>query len=289
MGQTSEAVVDVTQTVDTAVQEFNETALSTDVQNVRNGFVFVQCDSDYALAQTRILTLKAKEKEIKEWWEPVTKPLWAAARAASAKCSEFLKPVEQERADQEKEARRYKDVIRPATILPNDESEAPKVEGLQERQSPAKVRVTDLRAVLRAALDNETVYGWLAEVLIPAVESALADPAKRLDKELPTICPGVEVYRETYYAKDPQKKPTESVQINRIAIEGSSQILEAGFCDGLMEVTFKKKDGAAGDTWNYHGVPADVFAGFLIAESKGKYLVANIKGKYQGVKVNKAA
>ena len=42
-----------------------------------------------------------------------------------------------------------------------------------------------------------------------------------------------------------------------------------------LEVEFK-----SGGIYNYHGVPQDVWADLMAAESKGRFLAANIKGKF---------
>jgi hypothetical protein len=43
-----------------------------------------------------------------------------------------------------------------------------------------------------------------------------------------------------------------------------------------LDITFR-----SGPTWRYSGVPVDTFLAFLRSPSKGKYLNANIKGKFK--------
>lgn len=51
--------------------------------------------------------------------------------------------------------------------------------------------------------------------------------------------------------------------------------------DNTLLVEFKNNKG-----YKYFDVPEDVASGFFVAESKGKFLHANIKDKYKGEPVN---
>lgn len=62
----------------------------------------------------------------------------------------------------------------------------------------------------------------------------------------------------------------------------SSLIAAYGFDKDTLDldITFR-----SGSTWRYSGVPVDTFVEFLRSGSKGKYLNANIKGKYREEKL----
>ncbi len=55
----------------------------------------------------------------------------------------------------------------------------------------------------------------------------------------------------------------------------SSNIDSIGFEDNTLEVKFK-----SGATYEYLGVPEEVYVEMMNAESKGRYLAQNIKGNY---------
>ena len=62
----------------------------------------------------------------------------------------------------------------------------------------------------------------------------------------------------------------------------SEMILEAAYdtVERKLVLTFKKKDGSRGATWEYLGVPESVFETMLRAESVGHYFLHNIRGNY---------
>jgi hypothetical protein len=64
--------------------------------------------------------------------------------------------------------------------------------------------------------------------------------------------------------------------IELILCENSSNIIGYGYDSGVLAVKFKA--GPGGKTYHYAGVPAEVYAEFCAAESKGKFLAQNIKG-----------
>ena len=279
MSSASSATVDVA--ITDAVSGFAQTELATQVASVR-GIILVQDDATCTEAKNRIAALKSLKKKVELWWEPITSNMYKAWKAATSKRGEFLNPIDDEIKDQSSEVRRYES-IRPALAMPFDSAEAPKVEALQEREGVAQVRVTSLRAVLTVALESEQVYAWLSDALTGAISSCLASKAREMGDELAKIVPGIEVYRDKVYAQAPAKK-TEAIAINRVPVEGSSQIASAGYKSGILEVQFKKKDGAPGDIWNYHDVPANIYMDFLLSDSKGKFLNAEVKGKYEAKK-----
>jgi hypothetical protein len=68
----------------------------------------------------------------------------------------------------------------------------------------------------------------------------------------------------------------------------SSQIAEYGYDEGTqtLSVRFKNKDGQASENYyNYSGVDPDTAAAMDDAESKGSFLYANIKGKFDYQKI----
>ena len=81
--------------------------------------------------------------------------------------------------------------------------------------------------------------------------------------------------------------------MDRIKVENSSQISgiafdsaapeaeESGQKVGVLEIEFK----SSGAVYQYKDVPVSVYNAMLMAESVGKYFYANIKGKFEYVKV----
>lgn len=61
-----------------------------------------------------------------------------------------------------------------------------------------------------------------------------------------------------------------------IKIENSSNVDQYGYENGTLLVSFKN-----GSHYNYYDVPAKLFEDLQKAESKGKFLNENIKGKYK--------
>jgi len=63
----------------------------------------------------------------------------------------------------------------------------------------------------------------------------------------------------------------------------SSNIKAAGYSakSKTFRVSFK-----AGATYDYIGVPPEVFSNFMASDSKGRFFFANIKAKFESVKVN---
>ena len=62
----------------------------------------------------------------------------------------------------------------------------------------------------------------------------------------------------------------------------SSNISAAGYENGTMRVQFSN-----GAHYDYKGVSAQMFDGFLTAKSQGKFFNTVIKGKFNGTKVAK--
>ncbi|MBA4191326.1 MAG: KTSC domain-containing protein [Planctomycetaceae bacterium] len=63
----------------------------------------------------------------------------------------------------------------------------------------------------------------------------------------------------------------------------SSNVFSVGYrvSDKTLFVKFKsEKRGYEGSRYTYYDVPSDVYLALLNAPSKGKYLAANVKGKY---------
>ena len=61
----------------------------------------------------------------------------------------------------------------------------------------------------------------------------------------------------------------------------SSNIAGIGFDNGELQVEFHN-----GTIYRYMGVPEDVFEGFKISDSPGRYFYQNVKGKYTAEKVS---
>lgn len=67
------------------------------------------------------------------------------------------------------------------------------------------------------------------------------------------------------------RTPVSSSNISAIGYDSDSEILEVEFTNGAV--------------YSYSGVPLGEYDGFMNADSKGKYLHANIKGRYPYVKL----
>lgn len=67
------------------------------------------------------------------------------------------------------------------------------------------------------------------------------------------------------------RTPVSSSNISAIGYDSDSEILEVEFTNGSV--------------YSYSGVPLGEYDGFMNADSKGKYLHANIKGRYPYVKL----
>jgi KTSC domain len=68
-----------------------------------------------------------------------------------------------------------------------------------------------------------------------------------------------------------ERTPVNSSNIAAIGYDEDTQILEIEFTDGSV--------------YQYSGVPPSEHDGIMIADSKGKYLHANIKKRYSYVKL----
>lgn len=68
-------------------------------------------------------------------------------------------------------------------------------------------------------------------------------------------------------------------------VKNSSQITFLRYGGTELEVTFKGSEGLKDTTYVYFGVPRNIAEGIMGADSAGKYLYANIKGKYRFEKV----
>jgi KTSC domain len=68
-----------------------------------------------------------------------------------------------------------------------------------------------------------------------------------------------------------ERTPVTSSNIREIGYDSDNQILELEFNDGSV--------------YQYSGVPANEYEGIMNADSKGKYLHANIKNRYPYTKL----
>lgn len=66
----------------------------------------------------------------------------------------------------------------------------------------------------------------------------------------------------------------EKVKIEMVPVK-SSNVIAVGYKGGNMYVEF------ASGHYEYDNVPKEVYDGFLASESKGKYMWANVRGKYE--------
>lgn len=67
------------------------------------------------------------------------------------------------------------------------------------------------------------------------------------------------------------RTPVSSSNISAIGYDSDTEMLEVEFINGAV--------------YSYSGVPLGEFNSFMIADSKGQYLHANIKGRYPYVKL----
>lgn len=68
-----------------------------------------------------------------------------------------------------------------------------------------------------------------------------------------------------------ERTPVSSSNISAIGYDSDSEVLEVEFTSGAV--------------YSYSGVPLGEYEGFMNADSKGKYLHANIKGSYPYVRL----
>ena len=68
-----------------------------------------------------------------------------------------------------------------------------------------------------------------------------------------------------------ERTPVSSSNISAIGYDTGNQVLEVEFTNGAV--------------YAYSGVPSDEYEGFMNADSKGKYLHANIKNRYSVMKL----
>lgn len=68
--------------------------------------------------------------------------------------------------------------------------------------------------------------------------------------------------------------------MEKIKIENSSNVEQIGYENGTLLVSFKN-----GTHYNYYDVPKQLFEDLKKAESKGKFLNENVKGKYEYAKL----
>lgn len=68
-----------------------------------------------------------------------------------------------------------------------------------------------------------------------------------------------------------ERTPVSSSNISAIGYDADSQVLEIEFTNGAV--------------YSYSGVPPNEYEGFINADSKGKYLHANIKNRYSFMKL----
>jgi hypothetical protein len=68
-----------------------------------------------------------------------------------------------------------------------------------------------------------------------------------------------------------ERTPVSSSNISAIGYDADSQVLEIEFTNGAV--------------YSYSGVPLGEYEAFMNADSKGKYLHANIKNRYSFMKL----
>jgi len=68
-----------------------------------------------------------------------------------------------------------------------------------------------------------------------------------------------------------ERTPVSSSHISAIGYDAENLVLEVEFNNGAV--------------YSYSGVPSDEYHGFMNADSKGKYLHANIKNHYSFMKL----
>lgn len=74
--------------------------------------------------------------------------------------------------------------------------------------------------------------------------------------------------------------------MNRTPVTTSSQIAGIGFDSGTLEIEFKpSKEGQQPSVYQYTNVPPETHQAMIEAESVGKFFYANIKGKFDYVKM----
>jgi hypothetical protein len=83
---------------------------------------------------------------------------------------------------------------------------------------------------------------------------------------------GAALASEAPAAADQVMQDVESSMIKEVGYDAATQI---------MTIKFEKNDA----TYQYKGVSEDVYKALMAAESKGKYFLENIKGKFETVKV----
>jgi hypothetical protein len=64
----------------------------------------------------------------------------------------------------------------------------------------------------------------------------------------------------------------------------SSTIAGASYQDGTLSVMFKRGAGAR-ERYDYSGIPAELWAEFVMADSKGQFFGARIRPLYRGTKI----
>lgn len=68
-----------------------------------------------------------------------------------------------------------------------------------------------------------------------------------------------------------ERTPVSSSNISAVGYDADSQVLEVEFTNGAV--------------YSYSGVPPGEYEGFMSADSKGKYLHANIKNHYPFIRL----
>lgn len=68
-----------------------------------------------------------------------------------------------------------------------------------------------------------------------------------------------------------ERTPVSSSNVFAIGYDPNSEVLEVEFTNGAV--------------YSYSGVPPGEYEGFMNADSKGKYLHSNIKGRYSYMKL----
>jgi hypothetical protein len=68
-----------------------------------------------------------------------------------------------------------------------------------------------------------------------------------------------------------ERTPVSSSNISAIGYDAGNQVLEVEFINGGV--------------YSYSGIPSGEYEGFMNADSKGKYLQANIKNRYSFIRL----
>ena len=73
--------------------------------------------------------------------------------------------------------------------------------------------------------------------------------------------------------------------MERIEIQGSSNIASIGWEDQVLEIAFKGRKGNPERVYAYRNVPIEIFHGMLNSPTKGGYFSIKIKGVYASMRI----